>query len=162
MCGEINRQSVGYKSVAHLSDVELASIDDFLSRPTLWNWPAICLSSEVRLPISKDIVQRSAPSSPSTDARPMLTMSVRAPPDYQSMLLGLKKNRASFGKLLTWPDGAPIVDGKRRWSADNPDNPQIIGRKCPFSPKNPSDRRRSLYVTRVLHKFHTCAWARYM
>ena len=72
---------------------------------------------------------------------PFLTIFGRAPPDdlsitdYLSTRLRLKKkktfnwkNRTSIGKLLTWSDGAPIADG-RRWSADNPDNPQIIGPK---------------------------------
>ena len=77
----INRQSIVYKSVAHLSDIEVASIDD----STLWNWTAICLSLDVGLPNSKDIVRWSAHSSPSTDARPMLKMFGRASPDYLSI-----------------------------------------------------------------------------
>ena len=35
MCGEINRQAIVYKSVAHLSEVALALIDDFKSADSL-------------------------------------------------------------------------------------------------------------------------------
>ena len=116
-CGEINRQLIMYKSVAHLSDVGLASINDFLIRRTLWNWPAICLSTDY---VSADFE------------------------GHHSMVCLFQ---------------SPIADGRRRWLAHNPDNPQIMGYKRPFSPKHPSDRHQSLYVTRVLHKSkytHVC------
>ena len=54
------------------------------------------------------------------------------------------KNREGVRYILTWADGAPIADRRRKWPADTLDNPQIIARKCHFSPQNPSDRRRSL------------------
>ena len=121
MCGEINWQSVVYKSVAHLSDVGLASID-FLSRPILWNWTAISLTSddfEGHLPIP---VRWPMPGRCSRCSGGHRQITCRCFYDW--------KNRAGIGKLLTWPDGAPIAN-RRRWSADNPDNHQI----CHHRPK---------------------------
>ena len=108
MCGDINRQPIVYKLAGHLPEAGLASSDALYSRTILWHRAANCRSSDIRLPISKDIAQMicrrlsrtSADSradlevhpvgSPSTDSRPMFTMFGRASPDYPSMVLRFK------------------------------------------------------------------------
>ena len=137
MCGDINRQTIVYTSAGHMPEIRLnfevgrlfpigrqsadkrASPVDFIGHR-----PMICRF--------RSWIQQC----PQSADRPMS-------PDYLLMLLRLKKSggrRKVFN--LPWPDSAPIADWRRRWPADTPANPQAI-----FRPKNPSDRRWSLYVT---------------
>ena len=76
----------------------------------------------------------------SADRRPIPGRCPKVPVDASTT----EKNREFVGISLIWPNGAPISDCRRRWPADTLDNPQIIARKCPFWPKDPLERHRSL------------------